>query len=238
MAALQPAFIVAEAKQDELGRWRYRLKHKQGLIPDRWVNEDDPYQLVAEPTRQPESQELSLYLEARLQTSPRGTAGDLLSNQPASQVAACVGMGEQQKSAGGIRVVWSAGAADCIIVGAYSSQRAYLTHVDRTAPSPAAVSKAIRDLGPAAKVFLASQVFSKGGEAASSGLVQSLVTRLKDDRIDITAIYPSTRLAINADTGTVLADFNQQQLLEGDTFQDIGRYVRKSQKAARHFSES
>jgi hypothetical protein len=115
---------------------------------------------------------------------------------------------EAVMTAGKADVVWSGGAADCVIVGAYAAGRAFLTHATQLQPSADDIGLMIRTLGPKPMVWLASQKFAASAQVAKdSGLIQAIASGLAKEHVEVTAIFSSDRLAIDVPTGSILANF-------------------------------
>jgi len=99
-------------------------------------------------------------------------------------------------------VVWSGGASDCVIIGAYNpeTRKAKMIHVDQSANSG--------DLGQISgwRLYLASEKFTSE-EGAADKLVVNVIVNLLDRDASIAAIYPTKQLALN-DEGKVLANFH------------------------------
>lgn len=111
-------------------------------------------------------------------------------------------------SAGKADVVWSGGAANCVIVGAHTSGRAFLTHATQLQPPGDDIGLMIRTLGPSPQVWLASQKFAASPQAVKdSGLIQQIAEGLSNHQVQVTAIFSSDRLAIDVATGNVSANF-------------------------------
>ena len=107
-----------------------------------------------------------------------------------------------------VDVVWSGGAADCVIVGAHTGGRAFLTHATQLQPPGDDIGLVIHTLGPSPKVWLASQKFAASPQAVKdSGLIQEIVEGLSNHQVQVTAIFSSDRLAIDVATGNVSANF-------------------------------
>jgi hypothetical protein len=199
-AAPRAAFAVVEAKEVD-GTWRYLLRDDTGLRKDQWVGQADAYDLVEPALVSAADRALNDQVGQLLQPAPAGTVADLLGNDPPGQVALGVGMAEGQPSRGPIRVLWSGGAADCVIVAAVGTGRGWIAHVDRNGPKPNQIITEIKKVG-GAQVYLASAIFS-APNPASNNLVRGIVTELEKERIGITAIYPWSSLAMDVVTGAV-----------------------------------
>ena len=217
------AYSVAGARH-EGGGWKYLLKHKPGLLPEQWVTQDEAYDLVQDAPLSSDEQAMNTLLAKLIREPLGGKIDTLLGGEKAALVAAGVGMGEQQASSVSIRVLWSGGAGDCVIVGAVSGGKAWITHADRTGPSPDRIVKEVGKIGKGAQVFLASQIF-RSPNAGSSQLVRSIVGALQEqEATNITAVFAATSLAMNADTGAVLAGLSQQdieKLKSGSAWEDL-----------------
>jgi hypothetical protein len=203
-------FKVNKAERTSTG-WRYEVQDKNGFAPARWVDgTDDEFDLAEAPQVSAEEQAVQQQINALLQAAPSGGAQSLLDGRPAGEAAAMVGMGETQKAVGQMNVLWSGGASDCVIVAAVADGKGWISHVDRSGPSPATIINAVRQVGTG-RVYLASQVFTKNDSAASE-LVRSIVKGLTDQGIAISAIFPSSSLGVNAGTGTVVANLSRTDI--------------------------
>jgi hypothetical protein len=143
------AWKVLAAEQTNSGVWRYQIQDKSGFTTPEWVAaDDDKYDLVETVSITPEQQTAITYMTPLLRANLAGSPAPWLNNKPASEVAGVAFMGEQQ-STKGFRVLWSGGAADCIIIAAHANKDGYITHADRSGPSMSTIKSAIEGLGGA-----------------------------------------------------------------------------------------
>ena len=138
------------------------------------MTQDEAYDLVQDAPLSSDEQAMNTLLAKLIREPLGGKIDTLLGGEKAALVAAGVGMAEQQASSVSIRVLWSGGAGNCVIVGAVSGGKAWITHADRTGPSPDRIVKEVGKIGKGAQVFLASQIF-RSPNAGSSQLVRSIV---------------------------------------------------------------
>ncbi len=103
-------------------------------------------------------------------------------------------------------ILWSGGAADCLIVAAHGPEGCFLVHQTRSGPRPQDIVGAIRDLGHSPTVWLASGMFAtmqtQDGELRSE-LIHETVGALTDPAsgLAIEATYSQGALALNLHTG-------------------------------------
>lgn len=145
--------------------------------------------------------EADLYIQARLTAPPAGDSMTLLAGRNAD-AAEMLKMADPASTTNvAVRVVWSGGAGDCVIVGGYQAGRARLMHMDQTCVGA--------DFGSMAgwQIYLASGKFARTGGMQDDRLVRDLVAHLKAVNADVRAIYASSQLAIDVD-GHVFAAFD------------------------------
>jgi hypothetical protein len=204
--AKTPAYDVVDAKVEN-GTWRYLLRNPVGLQLDRWVGQDEEYDLVDPLVRDTARQALHDQISQLLQVAPAGTAADLLGADLPSRVALGVGMAEAEPSKQPVRVLWSGGAADCVIIAAIGGNGGWIAHADRQAPKPDTIATQVKATG-AMRVYLASSIFASGN-AGDSELVRGIMTQLASKGVTITAIYPYSSLAVDVTTGALRANLSQ-----------------------------
>jgi hypothetical protein len=103
-------------------------------------------------------------------------------------------------------VLWSGGAADCVIVAAVGGSGGWIAHVDRLGPEPDRIASQVKATG-AGQVYLASAIFASP-RPADNKIVRDIMTRLAADGIGITAIYPYPSLALDVANGAVRANLS------------------------------
>jgi|GEM_PF-5292068 len=97
---------------------------------------------------------------------------------------------------------WSGGASDCVIVGGFTGEKVMMTHADRTST---ALAKNI--IAKCPTIYLASEVFGKGGEAAiCNGNVREIVDMIVEAGKPL-VVFNSTRMAISG-AGQVYSSFD------------------------------
>lgn len=97
-------------------------------------------------------------------------------------------------------IIWSGGAADCVIVAGFKGQ-VFLAHVDRLSQDDGSLCMA-----SASEVILCSSIFSDAQNASLNGNVIYLINECKKKGI-IPKIYSSGRLAVNSKTKMYLSEF-------------------------------
>lgn len=113
-------------------------------------------------------------------------------------------MNEDKTSDEKLKYLWSGGAADRIIVAAYNDRKAYMTHATRL--SAGSVEETVKGFG--GKAYLSSQYSGfDPAFAAEPGTVKDIVGGLIKNKVTITALYGTGRLAINSKTGDSLSKF-------------------------------
>jgi hypothetical protein len=225
---LQAVWTVAKAEfEDPL--WWYTLQHNLLPTMTKRVSEEDNFDLVEEAPPSEEDKKLNAFINERMRGPSGGNAEQLLCGEPAKQVAAIVGMGEPQRSSGPIRVLGSGGASDCIIVCSRKGGEGWITHADRTAPSPAQIAK---EVGGGTEVYLASQRLDAPNPAASA-LLRGIITAIRQTAAPITAIYPCTNLAIDVKSGVLLTGMPKDELAKlsaGGGFEALSSALKEQKK--------
>jgi hypothetical protein len=190
------------------GTFTYKLSMK-GLKELMVAGDDDAWELAQE-TVDPEEVQMTAFIRSKLAVPPTGKVADWLQNNEmiAGSVSRCVRMNESKLSNVTIKYLWSGGAADCVIVAVYSQKAglASLAHATRlTAEKEGADAKSFAS---DARIYLSSTHFLDPAKAAQAGTVKDILRDLmKVDPSRVVAFYNTGRLALNARTGQVLAQF-------------------------------
>jgi hypothetical protein len=166
----------------------------QGLIK-KWVRgDDDAWTLFEE---EAPDQELVTQIEQGLKA---GVAADI---STWSGKAVFVAQSTWSTSTGEEPIIWSGGAADCVIVaGVTGNGQVFLAHVDRLSRSDGAM---IISKGKG-RVILASTAFSTKGKGADNANVQYLMEQCAKYKVG-PEIYASRQLAVDSETGEISTAF-------------------------------
>ena len=201
------------------GNWIYTLKTVLGRELDAG-GQDPQFRLLATEdeasVRTDDLADLDDFIREKLDTAPTGSL-DTWADDPAG-AAKDVSMGSGYRmanAAGGAQfILWSGGAADCLIIAAKGATHSYVTHQDRGgkgqrgAPSRDDIISQIRSLGTPVCIWLASAMFGKFRQTGvmQSELILSAIAMLKaEPGCTIMAVFPEQSLALNTRTGAVLA---------------------------------
>ena len=201
-------FRIVAQRQEPDGSWSYRLD--DNLMPI-WVTGADPlYDVVPPVPLTPAEQAVSAFVAATVQAGPAGSvAAWVPAGDDPKAYAFDAAMGGYEISKGPAYILWSGGAADCVIVAAHSGQRGYLAHRDRQTPDAATLVQQVGALGAAPSVWLASSGFAAGADqAATNGLLFDTITALQAAGLVISGVYSTRQLALNCKTGAVLTQFD------------------------------
>lgn len=153
-------------------------------LTQKWVKANDEDWSICEKEDAPLTEEelkIATLIESKFETNKEGIIDGYEAN--------LVGMGDIHNS---IHGAWSGGASDCVIVGCFTGSKVMMVHADRTTT---AVAKSVITNAPV--VYLASEVFSKGGlKAISNGNVREILNMIIEYQKDF-KVFKSKQMAIS-----------------------------------------
>jgi hypothetical protein len=225
-AGRQPAYVITQAREDG-GSWSYQLRHSLLKQDMGWVGGDDEgYDLAAVATQSPQEAAVASFIgRYRRDKLAVKVASWVPEGETANDRAVMVQVNhdrdseEKEPSDPGTKaeepsdpgsektryILWSGGAADCIIVAAYDGGKGYLAHQSRIGPDVRSMLRRIEALG-APTVWLASMMFGAEG-AGRQELVTDIVLAVEKSGLSVGGVFTGDRLALNTETGAVSTTF-------------------------------
>jgi hypothetical protein len=201
------------------GGWTYTLRTVLGQEQD-VDGQDARFRLLAveaeASVRTDDLADLDDFIREKLADVPAGSMDTWADDPPTAAKDVSMGSGYKMANAAASAqfILWSGGAADCLIIAATGATNSYITHQDRGgigekgAPSRDDIIQQIRSLKAPVRIWLASAMFGKFRETGimQSELILSAVAMLKaEPGCTIVAIFSELSLALNTKTGAVLA---------------------------------
>jgi hypothetical protein len=162
-----------------------------GTFIDQWVRADDANWSIHEVVPTEQEQANGALIDSKVAANKQGVIDDFKDN--------LVQMADMHNSKHG---AWSGGASDCVIVGGFTGEKVMMTHADR---SSTALAKRIIKNSPV--VYLASEIFTKGGlSAAQNGNVNEILAMIHAAKKNF-VVFKSKQMAISS-SGKVFTSFN------------------------------
>ena len=189
------------------GLLQYTVEWQGGLISKDVMEDDTEWHPANPPQLNPREQKTFNYISTRIAQPVVGTVASWIQPNESADTAVSKGlkMTEEATTNDTLKYLWTGGAADCVAVGGYNNNVAYLTHADRSSVGSAVQN--VLALGNGVQVYLSNQMVQYGAQtAATSGMLQDIVEDLQKNNINA-AIYGTGRLALNGSTGAVLSQF-------------------------------
>lgn len=183
-------WTIIDLREGELGV-EYQIEFA-GLTK-KWIKGNDPNWSIFEEDSESitqEEREIAKLIDDRIIDNVSGSLEGFESN--------LIEMADIHVSKSG---AWTGGASDCVAVGGFSEEKVMLVHADRTS-----TLLAKRIINKAPIIYLASEVFFKGGEkAVKNGNVIEIIKMIIEAKKEFN-VFKSKQLAISFE-GEVFTDF-------------------------------
>jgi hypothetical protein len=165
---------IVEAKQED-SKWVYTVQADVfGMIKQQTVAGDDDEWRVYIAQQTPEQLAMETVITQNLEPAVQGEIASLVVDE--SAISPVVQMDGEATTSSQYSVVWTGGSADCIAVGAYNGEQAFLAHGTQFS-----VNQAVRmALKRSKTIYLSSQHFRNGKTATETSTVKQIFTAFKD----------------------------------------------------------